>query len=134
MSIAAFVIIYRRRMSGVDTTVAEELMEWKAKHGSHGSHPGSTTGSLANPMYGAVAQTEAKAFGAPSMYYCVRIYFMRSYSVTDPNRVSLKGLNVHAWLQEVKGKWAGMQVMCGGVINMWLCRGREGEASVREAS
>lgn len=57
-------IIYRRRKSGVDTTVAEELMEWKAKHGSM---PGSQTGSLANPMYGAVAQDEVKPLtGRPS--------------------------------------------------------------------
>lgn len=83
VSIAAFVVIYQRRKSGVDTEVAEELLEWKAKHGSM---PGSTANSLQNPMYGAVSGEEVKPMvGKP-----------------NPNRVSLKGLNVHAWLQEVK--------------------------------
>lgn len=93
VSLSAFVFIYRRRKSyGLnESTAAEELLEWKSRNKIKDSEEV----GLLNPMY-AADMSEDKASAALATAALV------PKPDLSQQRLSLKGLNVHAWLKEAK--------------------------------
>ena len=70
LSIAAFVVIYKRRKYTAETTTAEELLNWKEKHKSKNELIGDSSSS--NPMYNMVSSDKTKVVdGSPPPGKCV---------------------------------------------------------------